>query len=54
MVSLLCKWLVYFEKLLFTLFKLSALVNENLPWLPEALRIGCHPKMADIRHREKG
>jgi hypothetical protein len=30
MVNLLCKWLVYFEKLLFTLFYLSALVNENL------------------------
>jgi hypothetical protein len=45
MVNLLCKWLVYFEKLLFTLFKLSTLVNENYR---------CHPKMADIRHREKG
>jgi hypothetical protein len=32
MVNLLCKWLVYFEKLLFTLFKLSALGNEN--WMP--------------------
>jgi hypothetical protein len=36
MVNLLCKWLVYFKKLLFTLFNCL------------------HPKMADIRHREKG
>jgi hypothetical protein len=45
-VNLLCKWLaVYFEKLLFTLFWSSALVNEN--WMP--------PKtVADIHHREKG
>ena len=44
MVNVLCKWLVYFEKLLLHCF-------NCLHWL---LRIRCHPKMADIRHREKG
>jgi hypothetical protein len=33
MVNLLCKWLVYFEKLLFTLFQLSVLVNKYQGWI---------------------
>jgi hypothetical protein len=56
MVNLLCKWLVYFEKLLFTLFQLSVLVNKYQGWIygGGGGSQGCTPLLALVNRGAKG